>query len=481
MQDAKVVRQIEAMDGRERERLRQFVRSPYFNRHKGTSLLLDFILKELSKAKPKLQEARAQDAVKGSGTEQSLADLMSSLMKLVNRFLAVEQLQTEEFREEVLVLKRTKELHRFKLLENRGKRLDSKVKKHKFRDGDTHLAAYEWKSINGYIKGNADRSDTREMQAMLNHLDRFYIVEKLRHACQLTANMMLMSTHYELRFLEPILDYLDSEVGVTMRKSGREPSIEVYYHILMSLRTPNIEMHYQRMLYYLDGGLDRLPLGQQKDVYGFANNYCIKRIMSGHPEFRGELLGLYKRGIATGLMYDRGAISEYDYKNVVTIGSGNGEFDWTERFIEENRERLPAERRDNAYALNKAKYLYSRKRLDEAAHLLATVTDSDHVYHLARVLLEVQIAYDQQDQEYALNLLETFRLYVRRNRKMSTKDKRSYTNYVRFTKQLVNIKHQKGFIEKAVYEKKLANLHETVGKMDLLVERSWLLRESASS
>jgi len=478
MQDAKVVRQIEAMDGRERERLRQFVRSPYFNRHKGTSLLLDFLLKELGKTKPKLTEARAQDALTGSGTNQSLADLMSSLMKLVNRFLAVEQLQTEEFREEVLVLKRSKELRRFKLLENRGNRLDRKVEKYRFRDGETHLAAYEWKSINGYLQGNADRSDTREMQAMLNHLDRFYLVEKLRHACQLTANMMLMNTHYELLFLEPILDYLNSEAGILMRKQGREPSIEAYYHILMSMREPNAEEHYQRMLHYLDEGLDRLPLEQQKDVYGFANNYCIKRIMSGHAEFRGELLELYQRGISTGLMYDRGAISEYDYKNVVTIGSGNGEFEWTERFIENNRERLPARSRANAYALNKAKYLYSRKRLDEAAHLLATVTDSDHVYHLARVLLEVQIAYDQQDQEYALNLLDTFRLYVRRNRKMSTIDKRGYTNYVRFTKQLVNIKHQKGFIEKAVYRKKLTALHETVKDMELLVERNWLMRES---
>jgi hypothetical protein len=49
MQDSKVVRQIAAMDGRERERLRQFVDSPYFNRHVATQKLLAFILKELGK------------------------------------------------------------------------------------------------------------------------------------------------------------------------------------------------------------------------------------------------------------------------------------------------------------------------------------------------------------------------------------------------------------------------------------------------
>jgi hypothetical protein len=478
MRDAKVIRQIEAMDGRERERLRQFVRSPYFNRHKATSLLLDFIVKELNKAKPKMEEARAQDAVKAGKTEQSLADLQSALMKLVNRFLAIEQLQTESFREEVLTLKRTKELQRFSLLDNRGKRLDGKVAKHKLRDGDTHLAAYEWKSINGYRQGQTDRANTSEMQAMLNHLDRFYLVEKLRHACQLTANMMLMATHYELLFLEPILEHLASGTGRELLDHGQEPSIEAYYHILMSLREPDQKKHYDRMMYYLGEGFDRLPSEHQTDVYSFASNYCIKRIMSGHANYRMELFDLYRRGVSTGLMYDKGKISEFDYKNVVTIGSANKEFEWTERFIEENRERLPENRRDNAYALNKARFLYSLQRLDGAAALLVTVTDSDIVYHLARVLLQVRIAYDQRDQDFALNTLETFRIYLRRSQKMSGKDKRSYNNYLRFAKQLVNLKHLRDFTDKATYAKKMTALHQSITETELIVERSWLLGES---
>ena len=478
MQDSKVVRQIAAMNGRERERLRQFVASPYFNRHEATVLLLSFILKELGKTRPKLEEARAQDAVKVAGSGQSLSSLQSSLMKLVNRFLAVEQLQSEAFREEVLTLKRTKELQRFRLLENRGKRLDRMVEKHQYRDGDTHLAAYEWKAINGYYQGNLKRSDTREMQAMLDHLDRFYIIEKLRHACQLTANMMVMNTHYEFLFLEPVLDFLNGEAGSQLLSEKVEPSIDCYYHILMSLQEPDDVSHYERMRFYLDQSFDRLPYDHQKDLYGFASNYCIQRIMSGHADYRKELLSLYRRGLDTGIIYNKDIISEWDYKNIVTLGSATGEHEWTERFIEDNRERLPERERENAYALNKAQFLYSLKRYDEATDLLITVSDSDVKVHLARVLLEVRIAYDQADQEYALNLLETFRLYVRRNKNVSVKDKRSYSNYVRFTKQLVNLKHQANFMDRKNYDKKLTALHQTIGETDPLVAKQWLMRES---
>lgn len=478
MQDSKLVRQISAMDGRERERLRQFVDSPYFNRHEGISLLLGFLLKELKKANPKLDEARAQDAVQIGGSEQKLTDLMSGLMKLVNRFLAVEQLREETFREEVLTLKRTRELQRYELLGNRGKRLDRKVEKHKHRDGETHLAAYEWKAINGYHISNVNRSDTKEMQAMLDHLDRFYLVEKLRHACQLTANMMLMNTQYNLLFLEPIMDFLASDNGKALRKDDAEPSIDCYYHIFLSLREPDDVTHYERMRYYLDAGVDLLPLEHQKDVFGFATNYCIQRIMSGYADYRMELLSLYRRGIDTHIIYNKGIISEWDYKNIATIGRATREIDWTAEFLESHRERLPEDKRENAYALNKADFLYNLKRLEEAAKLLITVADSDVKYHLARVLLQVKIAYDQEDQEYALNLLETFRLYVARNKNISVKDKKSYTNYVRFTKQLVNLKHQRLFMDRALYKKRLAILHQTVQETGLLVGRQWLVRES---
>lgn len=465
------------MDGRERERLRQFVASPYFNRHAATEALLAFILKEIGKKKPRLDEARAQDAMDRINAGMKLADLQSALMKLVNKFLAVEQLQAEDFREEVLTLKRTKELKRFGLLTNRGKRLDRRVDRHPFRDGDTHLAAYEWKNINGYRQAEANRKDTREMQSMLDHLDRYYIVEKLRHACKLTANMMVMNTHFDLLFVDPILEYLGGEEGRKLLDETVEPSIDCYYHILLSLREPDDVSHYERMIHYLDAGLERLPEDHQKDLYGFASNYCIGRIMSGHADYRLQLFELYKRGLETGIIYNRGVISEWDYKNIVTLGSGIGEYGWTERFIEDNREKLPARERDNAYALNKAQYLYSRKRYDEASSLLFTVSDSDVKVHLARVLLEVRIAYDQEDQETGLNLLENLRLYVMRNRNVSTKDKKGYTNWVRFTRQLINLKHQRPFMDRAGYGKKMESLRDAVRAADPLFAKAWLMRE----
>ncbi|MEL7377134.1 MAG: hypothetical protein AAFN65_09265, partial [Bacteroidota bacterium] len=321
-----------------------------------------------------------------------------------------------------------------------------------------------------------NRGDAAGMQQMLDDLDRYYLAEKLRHACHLTANTLLLNTSFDFGILSEMIEALLSSRGQEL--FGNEPSIQCYYHILMSMQDGENPEHYQKMRYFLNEELHRFSETEQQELYLFANNYCILRIRKGDSKFPREYFDLVRRGIDTGLVYRKGQISEWNYKNFVTLGSKLGEYEWTEDFLESHYERLPEDRRDNAYALNKAQYLYSRGRYDEAGDMLLQVTDSDVKYHLARVQLEVRIAYEQRETTYLLNQLETFRLYVLRQKKISSNDKRSYTNYSRFAKQLANLRLQSDFMDKETFKRKLSGLHQKISDTSMLVDREWLLKES---
>lgn len=467
------------MDGRERERLRQFVSSPYFNQHTRTEKILAIILDELDAKRPLLSKERVFKKIFGKEAfrEQPLSDLMSSLMKLINRFMAVEQLEQEPFVGEVLTLRRAEAENRFGVLKNRGKRLKRILEKYPHQGSDYHWADFKLHSIFGYYR-NAyeDRSDAAPLQRMLYSLDRYYAVEKLKHACHLTANSMLMNTSFDFGFLDAVLEYINSPTG--QEAMANDKSIDCYYHILMSLRQPEEFAHYEKMRYYLNDSFESFPLNEQQDIFTFANNYCIARINTGDKSFVRELFELYRRGLSSGVIFDNGILSEWNYKNIVTLGCNFEEYEWTEAFIEKNYSRLPEKQRDNAYALNKAQFFYSRGLFKEAGELLHQVEDSDVKYHLARVLLEVRIAYDQQEINYLLNQLETFRLYVQRHRKMSPIDKKRYINYARFSKQLATLRLQEEFMSKEQFSKKLQALHKKVAETPQTIGRSWLLEES---
>ncbi|MEM9836751.1 MAG: hypothetical protein AAF828_09625 [Bacteroidota bacterium] len=467
------------MSGRERERLRQFVASPYFNQHERTVKLLAIILEELEAKRPLLSKARVFKKLfpKKEYREQPLSDVMSALMKLINRFLAVEQLEKEPFVAEVLTLRRAESENRFDLLKNRGKRLMRLLEKYPHQGSDYHWADFKLHAIYGYYR-NAyeDRSDAAPLQQMLYSLDRYYAVEKLRHACHLTANTMLMNTSFDFGFLDAVLSYIKSDPG--QEAFANDKSIDCYYHMLMSMREPDEPRHYEKVRYYLNEAFDSFPLNEQRDIFTFANNYCITRIMKGDAEYRRELFELYRRGLDNEIIYDNGIISEWNYKNIVTLGCNAKEYEWTEQFIETNYARLPENQRDNAYAMNKAQYFYSRGLYQEAGDLLRQVEDSDVKYHLARVLLEVRIAYDQEETNYLLNILETFRLYVRRHRKMSANDKKQYINYARLAKQLATLRHQEAYMGKEQFTQKLTALHTKIKDTQQVVAREWLITES---
>lgn len=468
------------MDGRERERLRQFVASPYFNQHERTLKLLNLILQELEARKPLLSKERIFKKLfpKEKYRDQSLADLMSALMKLINKFLAIEQLENQPFAEEVLALQRAEAVNRFDLLKNRSKRLSRLLDNYPHQGSDYHWANYKLNAIYGYYRnGYEDRADAEPLQRMLHGLDRFYIVEKLRHACHLTANTMLMNTSFNFSFLDAVLEYIDSPAGQDIL--ANDISINCYYHILKSLRDPEEPLHYEKMRFYFNEAFDSFPRDEQKDIFNFASNYCITRIMKGDQDFRRELFELYRSALETESMYDNGIISEWNYKNIITLGCHFKEYEWTEQFMEANYIRLPEKRRDNAYELNKAQFYYSQGLYDQAGEHLRNVADSDVKYHLARVLMEVRMAYDRQETNYLINQLETFRLYVSRQRKMSAKDKRGYLNYVRFAKQLAALRHQEEYMGRAEFKRKLNNLHEKMLNTPQLMAREWLLRESS--
>lgn len=478
MREHKLILQVEKMSSPERERFRRLVGSPYFNQHQPTIQFLDLILEALPEHPVRLERRRLFTRLfPGEPFRmQALYDLASNLGKLYERFLANEYLEEHPLRAELLTMEAAYAGTRFDYFKGRARKLHRLIESPDQHDEQEKWIAYQLLRFEAYYSGQYEnRADTLHFQEMLHRLDHFYIVEKLHHACHLTANMMLMNTSYDFGFLDEVLTYVEAERDGVL---AGQPSIELYYRVLMSMRELDNPEHYYRLIDLMDHQFEAFSPREQKDLFSFACNFCIALTNRGNRSFLRELYNLYQRGLKNGAIFDHGLLSEWNFKNIVSIGCALKEFTETEGFIETYRERIPANRRDVAYALNKAQLHYARKEYDQAGRYLRDVRHSDVKYHLSRVLLEVRIAYEQHDTNYLINILDTFRLFVMRNRKITTSEKKSYTNYVRFTKQLVLLKHQADYIDEEKLRSKLDKLHQKIRGTSLLIGKEWLVQES---
>lgn len=480
MQQSRLVKNIKELSHKEREQFKLFTESPYFNKHKKTIQLLRYILKHIDATRGgKLSKIKVHEYLfpDTKYEEQNLYNLMSYLMKLYHRYLAVHHFEETDFLEPLMTLEAAYNANQFDLLKNRGKQLEKQLEKRSFHNSDYFMANYKLNTFLGYYDTQyQDRTRTKRLQLMVDSLDRYYILEKLRNTIHITANMLMMNTPYTFPMLDEVLGHLEKESELYKD----DISIMMYRTILMSLIDEKNPEHYAQLKVLLSSKMDALSKEEQSDLYSFANNFCVRQINKGYSEFQRELFDLYKHGLDTGIILYNNILSEWNYKNITALGCRLKEFDWTENFIQNFKEKLPGHRTENAYNYNLAHLYYSKKMYQEALSALLLVQFTDVKYHLNTTFLLLRTYYALNDTEALLSLIDTFRIYVIRNQKITSDQKRGYTNFLRFAKRLVLIRHNKSTYSKKELREKLAALVTKIEETNNIINRYWLVEECSA-
>lgn len=476
MKQSKIVQYIFDFAPADREKFTQFIHSPFYNQHKKTIQLYDIILSQVNKKKVNLDKEKvfAKLFPGESYKQQRLHDLQSNLKKLLNKFYAAQYLEENPIFSNLLTVETAFRRNQFDFLKNRANQLQKDLEKNPSKDELYYYAKYRMHNIIGYYDGTfVNRNKSNALQAMLDNLDRFYILEKLKNSCQTYAHHLLINAQYDWAFLDDMLKYLEENAD----KFKTDYSILLYRTILLSLRDYINEEHYQYLKQLLNNHLDWFNEEEQSDLFTFAYNYCILRINQGNSPYQEELFHLYEQGIDNGLVFQHGVITEWNYKNIATLGAKLKKFKWTEDFITKYKEYLPKHHQENVYNYNLAYLYYSKGNYEKVLDHLLHVQYTDVKYHLSSSYLLVRTYHKLGNTEALLSLLDTFRLFVMRNKQMTGSQKKEYINFIRLAKKLVILKHDYHIYTKAERQKKFEKIRLQIQSTDPLINRSWLLEE----
>lgn len=480
MEQSRLIKTIVELNAKERDQFKLFVSSPYFNLHKKTNEFLEIILKQYESGKSEFLEKEKifkKLFPKDIYEEQKIHNLMSGLKKLLHRFLALQQYESKDNLEEIFAMEWAYKRNQFDLLTNRAKQLEKKFDQESVQKTDLTFAKYRLNYLMGYYGGQfVDRSKSDTMQQMLNYLDAYYLEEKLRNACHLTAHKILVNANYDFGLLPELLTFIENRLELLKQNKV----IALYYTILKSLQEDNNPSYYLSLKEMLGNHEIRLSHQDRQDLYSFSYNYCISKINKGNKDYQRELFELYQKGLAGEDLLNNGIINEWDYKNITTLGCSLKEFSWTENFIQEFKEFLPAHRRENSYLYNLGNLYYHKKMFDEAISALIRVQFTDITYHLNTTFLMLRTYHAKKDTNALLSLIDTFRIYIMRNTHINTDQKKGYTNFLRFTKKMVLIKHQMDFLDANKASLQLSTLFEQVKNTENMVNKFWLEEECSS-
>ena len=422
---------------------KRFLESPYFNSSKEVILLFQEILRLQEKNRP-LDKIKLWKKSVGNKTYSDLRfrKYCSDLSKLMERYLAQQAFEEDEIQAKIYVLKRLNDSERKaeKLASSAATQAEKMIEEYAFRDGSYFLYQFQLQRLLYELKGfETKRGVKSNIEEISNSLDWFYMGEKLRLFTDVATRKEIKAHAYNLSFKSELMDIL--------RRYGDDlanlPHINIYYNIFQILSEDESDENYFELKELIENNAKYFPRDVAiEELYGAAQNYCVRRINRGDRTFLTELFELFKLQIDQDLLLSDGKLSPRYFRNIIVVALRLGEYNWTEQFISNFQAFIPENLRDNAVTFNLAQLYFHKKDYNKVIQKLRFVEYDDISYNLNSKTILMATYYELDEIEPLYSLTDTFRTYLSRQRKLKKLPQakvESFLHTIRFIRQLIKV------------------------------------------
>lgn len=464
MKKTKVVQFMECLSREDMVEFGKFLRSPYFNSNQEVIGLFDALkdfYPEFDELEIKKQAVFNQAFSGQSFDESKLYRISKLLLQLLKEYLTVHTLRadTRILQERYLVdaiLQR--DLHKYlpRLLEDTIESLDVS----ELKNSDHYYKKFQMAQLrNKYKVKLQDRTAKVSYGNALHYLDMFYLLQKLQYACVILNREKAISEPEEILLLPEILAYCNAETLETY------PGLAIYYYTFLMLWEKKDE-HFFKVKEVMDRHQTVLANLELKNAYVYQLNYCILRYRQGQVNFLNEMFEVYLRMIDLDLVVDGTLTGTMLFKNIVTLGIKLERLDWVDNFIQSHRAKLDPVHGESVYFYSMANVNFVQGKFRKTLSSLAKIDFADAFIRMNHDILLLKTYYECDETESFLSLINTIRVYIRRNKSLSDNDKAAYGNVVKFVRRLSRLKNGK--------KNQLMKLKEEIKACAMLVEREWL-------
>ena len=476
MQTSKSFLVLNRLEDEDRGRFREFVASPYFNKNQELISFYDLIMYEkLFKYDTLDKEKVLKMLYPGQKYEsRRVHDLSYRLMNLLEDFLAFEKYNQNSFLRKINLMGLAYEKELEPIINGIEKDIELIHSRNPVRDSNYFYESFMIHSerdnsfrMMGKISGN------ESLQSKADQLDLFYLALKLKDSCEMLNRSKIISANYDFKMMDPIIVYLQSHTETYIDY----PAIQIYLNVYLMLKSENHELYFT--------ALEKLALqyesvfahDEQRSIYTYIQNYCIRRINQGNTAFYQNMFEAYKHIIDNGLVFEDNKNLQWDFKNAVSIGLRIKEFNWTLAAINAFKDRLPEDIRQNAYTYNLANYYYETGDLKKATKLLNSVEFTDIYYSLDAKVMLLKIYYKEEEEESFYSLVSSFGIFLKRHKLISKDTTEIYENLIRFTRKSFLLSLKLPYQRNKDYYKKVETLKQKITQTQLVANINWLLQE----
>ncbi len=474
MKDRKIIKALSKLTVYELNSFRKFLISPYFNQNEACIVFFDLINEALRQEQnfEEISNEAIWQKVYGEALyiDVKLRKLSSDLFALFEDFIAQKALEGDEAQTLYLKLKAYKNRNLKELYSSAVSMVEYSNKKQKDKNAEFYLNQFnvektllDLKEQDDMIERKSNLDSNLNLEEISINLDVFYIAEKLKYYVTLLDLNKNYNLNKKILGIELILKLAKSPVFKDY------PPIAIYYTISLSLTEDQNEEHFFRLKELINEYLYLFPEQEAKSIFEHCITYAVTKVNKGSSLFEKEAFELYNKGLDERLLLYDNKISATNFRNIVGFACKIGEYDWVENFIETYSIHLEEKTRESNVSFCLARLEGYRKNFRKVIGHLAN-TEYTEVFQalLSRTLL-LWSYYELKEIDSLAFLLNSFKLYLDREKTLVTQRKTPYYNLIKYVRILIKYNSRD--------KEKLRKLQMEIETTEWIVSKAWLLEK----
>ncbi len=434
-----------------------------------------FLRIEKQVLKPQKLHLPLESLLPGSDIRPSqLNKLVTLLHQKLDLFLSLQQIQQAPHRHLPFTLHAYKELGiEPGLAEKKWRQLSKKLNAGP-QSEEHFFQRYYLAQVATQIRiGPAPRTPQSNFQHIHDLGDLAYVTGKMRYLCASINEAAILN-------LPPPTAQVDALTPlITQCKADFPPFSQAFFLVLKLLSdSAPPPADFEHLLDYLRLHGPAINQDDLFDLYNYVLNAIYGRIDIGERVFVELAATTYASMLAHGLLTLNGVMHPRIFKNIVSINCKLQRFGWCETFIRDHQHFLKGE--DALllprYCSGLVQFYAGDHRSSAAAFREIMLEDPEDYYwgFESRNLLLKSLfhRFDElslEEHEELLRLVESFRMYIRRNTRLSDFHKKSYLNFIRYFASILKFKDQMPAPE--VVE----SLLEEIQTQQFVTHKAWLM------
>ncbi|MBX7226023.1 MAG: hypothetical protein K1X55_08320 [Chitinophagales bacterium] len=463
MLESKLFKTYQSLSKEELRLFAQWLNSPIANSHNDVRLLFSFLDTRKTYNVLTLQKSRAFAFIYGKDityNDLRMRHVMSLSTQVLEHFLAYSYfIHSRNDRQIALA----KSLQQHQLLDQ----ADAVLKKIKVaqnlqgkQDAHFYMETFQLEVERFELLKQNSREQTLNIQSISDAIHHHAVAEILKYACIAISHQNVTNQPYTFSLLPEIIALIEANQLPT------SPAVEIYFFAYQTLTHPNENSYFSKLVETVYRYESKFTLHDLKDIFMLCINHCIKKLNSSELIFAKTAYKLYLHALDKKYLLENNELSRFTFTNIVFIGLKLNDFEGVETFIQENGKYLNDSMRANTISFNMARLYFTQKNYRKTMPILLSIEYSDTLWNLAAKFMLVKIYFETKEYEALVSLLNTFKVYLHRQKKMGYHKER-YKKIIRFSEKLyLSIDASKS--KKHLLKKEITEEHD-------LPDKEWFL------